>query len=71
MNNYETLKQILFRRAKIEYVFYSAMQDNQGGHWTQLEIWHQLRMYLTLWQVIEEAKLEDEFYTWGGEGEAQ
>ena len=63
-NNYETLKQILFRGAKIEYDCYAVMLDNPAGQWTEQETSQQLQLYLSLWQVIAEAKLEDEFYAW-------
>ena len=61
-NKYETLKQILFRRAKVEYDFYRSMCDNPDTRWSQAEVARQLQCYLNIWQVIAEAHLEEEFY---------
>lgn len=64
-NNEETLKlkQILFFRTKAEMDAYHDMSRKQED-WTAEEIEKQRIRFCSVWQVIEEAELVDEYEAW-------
>ncbi len=64
-NNAETLKlkNILFFRTKAEMDAYHDM-SRQPEHWSAEEIEQQRTRFCTVWQVIEEAELVDEYEAW-------
>lgn len=64
-NNEETLKlkQILFFRTKAEMDAYHDMSRKPEG-WTEAEIEQQRSRFCSIWQVIEEAELVDEYEAW-------
>ena len=64
-NNAETLKlkHILFFRTKAEMDAYHDM-SRQSEHWSAEEIEKQRIRFCTVWQVIEEAELVDEYEAW-------
>lgn len=61
-NNEETLKlkQILFFRTKAEMDAYHDM-SRKPEDWTEAEIEQQRSRFCSVWQVIEEAELVDEY----------
>ena len=64
-NNEETLKlkQILFFRTKAEMDAYHDM-SRKPEDWTEAEIEQQRSRFCSVWQVIEEAELVDEYEAW-------
>lgn len=64
-NNEETLKlkQILFFRTKAEMDAYHDMSRNPE-EWSAEEIEKQRIRFCSVWQVIEEAELVDEYEAW-------
>lgn len=64
-NNAETLrlKDILFRRTKAEMDAYHDM-SREPESWTAEDIAHQRIRFCSIWQVIEEAELADEYEAW-------
>ena len=64
-NNEETLKlkQILFFRTKAEMDAYHDM-SRKPEDWTAAEIEQQRSRFCSVWQVIEEAELVDEYEAW-------
>ena len=64
-NNEETLKlkHILFFRTKAEMDAYHDM-SRQPERWSAEEIEKQRIRFCTVWQVIEEAELVDEYEAW-------
>ena len=64
-NNEETkrLKQILFVRTKAEMDAYHDM-SRKPEEWTAEEIEKQRIRFCSVWQVIEEAELADEYDAW-------
>ena len=64
-NNEETLKlkQILFFRMKAEMDAYHDM-SRKPEDWTTEEIEQQRSRFCSVWQVIEEAELVDEYEAW-------
>ena len=64
-NNEETLKlkQILFFRTKAEMDAYHDM-SRKPEDWTETEIEQQRSRFCSVWQVIEEAELVDEYEAW-------
>lgn len=64
-NNEETLKleQILFFRTKAEMDAYHDM-SRKPEDWTEAEIEQQRSRFCSVWQVIEEAELADEYEAW-------
>lgn len=64
-NNEETLKlkQILFFRTKAEMDAYHDMSCKPED-WTEAEIEQQRSRFCSVWQVIEEAELVDEYEAW-------
>lgn len=64
-NNEETLKlkQILFFRTKAEMDAYHDM-SHKPEDWTAEEIEQQRSRFCSIWQVIEEAELVDEYEVW-------
>lgn len=64
-NNAETLKlkNILFFRTKAEMDAYHDM-SRQPEHWSAEKIEQQRTRFCTVWQVIEEAELVDEYEAW-------
>ena len=64
-NNEETLKlkQILFFRTKAEMDAYHDM-SRKPEDWTEAEIEQQRNRFCSVWQVIEEAELVDEYEAW-------
>ena len=64
-NNEETLKlkQILFFRMKAEMDAYHDM-SRKPEDWTEAEIEQQRSCFCSVWQVIEEAELVDEYEAW-------
>ena len=64
-NNAETLrlKDILFQRTKAEMDAYHDM-SRKPESWTAEDIAHQRIRFCSIWQVIEEAELADEYEAW-------
>ena len=64
-NNAETLrlKDILFQRTKAEMDAYHDM-SRRPESWTAEDIAHQRIRFCSIWQVIEEAELADEYEAW-------
>lgn len=64
-NNAETLqlKDILFQRTKAEMDAYHDM-SRKPESWTAEDIAHQRIRFCSIWQVIEEAELTDEYEAW-------
>ena len=64
-NNEETLKlkQILFFWTKVEMDAYHDM-SRKPEDWTEAEIEQQRSRFCSVWQVIEEAELVDEYEAW-------
>ena len=64
-NNEETrrLKHILFFRTKAEMDAYHDMSRKPEA-WSAEEIEHQRIRFCSVWQVIEEAELADEYEAW-------
>ena len=64
-NNAETmrLKDILFQRTKAEMDAYHDM-SRKPEDWTEAEIEQQRSRFCSVWQVIEEAELADEYEAW-------
>ena len=64
-NNEETrrLKEILFFRTKAEMDAYHDM-SRKPEDWTEAEIEQQRSRFCSVWQVIEEAELVDEYEAW-------
>ena len=64
-NNEETkrLKHILFFRTKAEMDAYHDM-SRKPEEWTAEEIEQQRSRFCSIWQVIEEAELADEYDAW-------
>lgn len=64
-NNAETLrlKDILFQRTKAEMDAYHDM-SRKPESWTAEDIAHQRIRFCSIWQVIEEAELVDEYEAW-------
>ena len=64
-NNAETLKpkNILFFRTKAEMDAYHDM-SRKPEEWTAAEIEQQRSRFCSVWQVIEEAELVDEYEAW-------
>ena len=64
-NNAETmrLKDILFQRTKAEMDAYHDM-SRKPESWTAEDITHQRIRFCSIWQVIEEAELVDEYEAW-------
>ena len=57
------LKQILFFRTKAEMDAYHDM-SRKPEDWTEAEIEQQRSRFCSVWQVIEEAELVDEYEAW-------
>ena len=57
------LKQILFFRTKAEMDAYHDM-SRKPEDWTAAEIEEQRSRFCSIWQVIEEAELVDEYEAW-------
>ena len=64
-NNEETmrLKEILFFRTKAEMDAYHEM-SHKPEEWSADDIEHQRIRFCSVWQVIEEAELADEYEAW-------
>ena len=64
-NNAETLqlKDILFQRTRAEMDAYHDM-SRKPEDWTAAEIEQQRSRFCSVWQVIEEAELVDEYEAW-------
>lgn len=64
-NNAETmrLKDILFQRTKAKMDAYHDM-SRKPESWTAEDITHQRIRFCSIWQVIEEAELADEYEAW-------
>ena len=64
-NNAETLqlKDILFQRTRAEMDAYHDM-SHKPESWTAEDIAHQRIRFCSIWQVIEEAELTDEYEAW-------
>lgn len=62
-NNEDTLKQILFFRTKAEMDAYHDM-SRKPEEWSAEEIEKQRIRFCSIWQVIEEAELVDEYEAW-------
>ena len=64
-NNAETLqlKDILFQRTRAEMDAYHDM-SRKPEDWTEAEIEQQRSRFCSVWQVIEEAELVDEYEAW-------
>ena len=69
-NNEETLKlkQILFFRTKAGKMTgvrpVRLIHDKRAAGWTEAEIEQQRSRFCSVWQVIEEAELVDEYEAW-------
>lgn len=56
------LKELVFFRAKAELDAYNHM--NMSSIYTEAEVDAQRDRFCAVWQIIEEAGLEDEYQTW-------
>ena len=56
------IKELIFFRAQAELEGYQMMAEGKG--YTEDEIEQQRQRFMSIYQIIEEAELEEEYYGW-------